>query len=202
MADYVRVPATDWQDICDSVRGKTGGEEKLLSGQMATEIDGIETGITPSGSINISTNGTYDVTEYAEAVVNVASSGGASAIYSGSFTPAENVLKVEIDVGGSFTHFVCYAIASVTGNSIKATGGVIADVETPYCWGMSSNNSGASMIVIPSSSDNTSDGGYYFIMNNTRVTMNTDNVVINTSTASGTCLGYFIAGVTYLWYAW
>lgn len=44
MADYVRVPLNDWQAICDAVRGKTGGVEKLLSGQMAAEITGIEGG--------------------------------------------------------------------------------------------------------------------------------------------------------------
>lgn len=36
-------------------------------------------GITPTGSINITTNGTHDVTNYASAVVNVSGSGGSSA---------------------------------------------------------------------------------------------------------------------------
>lgn len=44
MADYVRVPETDWRDILDAVRGKTGGTEKMRSGVVAEAIAAIETG--------------------------------------------------------------------------------------------------------------------------------------------------------------
>lgn len=49
MADYVRVPETDWQDILDAVRGKTGEKEKMLSGVVAKAIATIETGGMPTG---------------------------------------------------------------------------------------------------------------------------------------------------------
>lgn len=38
---------------------------------FATDIEAIETGITPTGSIEITENGTYDVSDKAEAVVDV-----------------------------------------------------------------------------------------------------------------------------------
>lgn len=66
MAEYVRVPEADWQDICDAVRGKTGETAQMVSGEVAGKIDGIEsggggewntvdiaTGAAPSGEIRL-----------------------------------------------------------------------------------------------------------------------------------------------------
>lgn len=66
MAEYVRVPETDWQDICDAVRGKTGETAQMVSGEVAGKIENIEsggggewttagiaTGAEPSGEIKI-----------------------------------------------------------------------------------------------------------------------------------------------------
>lgn len=44
MADFVRVPETDWQNILDATREKTGSTERMLSGEVATAIAGIEIG--------------------------------------------------------------------------------------------------------------------------------------------------------------
>lgn len=49
MSDFVRVPESDWQAIVDATRAKTGGTEKLLSGDVATEIAGIQVGGGPGG---------------------------------------------------------------------------------------------------------------------------------------------------------
>lgn len=50
-------------------KGVTVGDETLDS--YASKIDAIETGITPTGTINITENGTYDVSDKASANVNV-----------------------------------------------------------------------------------------------------------------------------------
>lgn len=46
------IPLSDWQDIVDSVRGKTGKSEPLVSGEVADEIDSISTGASHSDYIN------------------------------------------------------------------------------------------------------------------------------------------------------
>lgn len=57
--------------IADAIRAKTGKAGKLTLPQMVTEISSIPAGITPSGSLTILSNGTYDVTDKATAVVSV-----------------------------------------------------------------------------------------------------------------------------------
>ena len=101
--------------IADAIRGKTGKTAQMTLDQMATEIAGIETG------------------------------GGGSAIYSGEFTPAENLTTISIDIPGNYTYFVIYATAKVTGYSVKATGFLFTDNASPLWYAIASNNTGASL---------------------------------------------------------
>ena len=56
--------------IADAIRAKTGGQALLSLTDMVTEIGTLK---NPSGSLSISENDTYDVSNFAEAVVDVQS---------------------------------------------------------------------------------------------------------------------------------
>lgn len=65
MADFVRVPESDWQNILDAIREKTGSSDLMLSGDVADEITGIETGgggSMESGELTTTSNNYYDLT--------------------------------------------------------------------------------------------------------------------------------------------
>ena len=64
------------EDIADAIRGKLSVQTQYKPGQMAAAIESIPTGVTPTGTINITENGDFDVTNYATASVDV--SGGES----------------------------------------------------------------------------------------------------------------------------
>lgn len=50
MNDYVIMPTTDYQDVCNAVRAKTGKSGVLKSGQVANEIRAIPSGGGGDGS--------------------------------------------------------------------------------------------------------------------------------------------------------
>lgn len=62
-----------YSDIADAIRAKTSSSGTFKPSEMASAISAIPGGggITPSGTINISENGTYDVTTYASASVGI-----------------------------------------------------------------------------------------------------------------------------------
>ena len=77
MADYLTTD-TELESIADAIRAKGATSALLIypSG-FVSAIQAIPTGTTPTGTINISANGTYDVTNYASAAVAIPEYAGA-----------------------------------------------------------------------------------------------------------------------------
>ena len=61
----------NYKDIADAIRAKTGENGKMTAEEMPAKIEAIPTGIEPTGTINITTNGDHTVTEYSMAHVEV-----------------------------------------------------------------------------------------------------------------------------------
>lgn len=74
--DNVLVRESSLEAIADAIREKLNTEDTYKPGEMANAIESISGGgITPTGTINITTNGTHNVTNYASANVNVPTGG-------------------------------------------------------------------------------------------------------------------------------
>ena len=92
------------QGLLDSANETTGNEDKDLTSAVAALIAGYGQG----GENNV------------------------EGMYSGSFTPAEHLLNVEIAVGADTQNLLIFTVGTVTGNSVKATAMFYRNREFPF----------------------------------------------------------------------
>lgn len=59
------------KDVATAIKTKKGDSTPINASNFDTEIASIQTGITPTGTISITQNGTYDVSDKSQASVNV-----------------------------------------------------------------------------------------------------------------------------------
>lgn len=103
-------------NIADAIRLKNGASTTYRPGDMAAAIEALDTsGIHPTGTKNITQNGTHDVTEYASANVNVQPTLQSKTVtQNGTVTPDQGYdglssVVVNVSGGGSSVDLSDYA---------------------------------------------------------------------------------------------
>lgn len=209
----VLVEESSLQDIADSIRAKNLSQTKYKPREMAAAIDAISSGgITPTGTKEITENGTYDVAQYASAEVSVPTSG----------TTPTGTKQISIAQNGTTTEDVAnYASAEITVNVQNGGSSMVSGSFTP------DSNSKTFSVTVPSGITNfvfyatdfnegiadagwitvggvwfNSVGSSFMRYNQANSSSGSLTVSLNGTTLSGTAQYTLRTEKTYVWYAW
>lgn len=152
MSKNVNVNGVDYSGVSQVQLKTTAGGTALFK-----DVDEIT---TPSGSVTITENGTHDVTNYAQAVVNVASGGSDADDVLASYKAVVEGTGGDITLPGGITQITNGVLQK--GN---LTGVTIPDSVTKFCSACFKNCTNLSKINIPKNLVTVENDVFYFCSN-------------------------------------
>ena len=184
------------EDIADAIRTKTGSSDTYNPSEMAPAILSISGGggITPTGTISIDSNGTYNVTSYASAVVAVPT-GSTINNQNKTVTPTEQPQSITYDSGYTGLGTVTVEAISSTyiGSGITqrsstdlTTSGATVTVPSGY-YGAQATKS-VSSLTLPTSTSSTISSGY---TKKATISRSTSTKYLNIGTGYNSAGGYY-----------